>query len=106
MLLAGTTASSIRPRPGAGRTSPIRILVDAILVEINGLRLLAPAAFLANTIDASLVKTFGVLFEAHWMEVSGFRSLDGVLGAASGLCKALNECIYGPNVGDVPTGEV
>jgi len=57
-------------------------------------------------IDASLAKAFGVLFEAPWMEVSGFRSLDGVLGAASGLCRALSECIYGSNVGDVPTGEV
>ena len=57
-------------------------------------------------IDASLTEAFGVLFEPFWMEASGFRSLDGVLGAVSGLCKALSECVYGANVGDVPPGEV
>jgi hypothetical protein len=41
---------------GARRTSPIAILDNAISAELNGLRLLAPAALLgdlANTIDAS-----------------------------------------------------
>ena len=93
----------------AGRTSPIAILVNAILAGSNGLGLLAPAAFLgdlAGMIGASLVSTFGVLCEAPWMEASRFRSLDGVLGAVSGLYKALSECVYGSNVGDVPPGEV
>jgi hypothetical protein len=40
------------------------------------------------------------------MEASGFRSPDGVFGAVSGLCEALNECLYGSNAGDVPFGEV
>jgi len=57
-------------------------------------------------IDASLAKAFGVLFEAPWMEASSFRSLDGVFGAVCGLYKALSECVYGSNVGDVPRGEV
>jgi hypothetical protein len=35
---------------------------------------------LANVIDASLAKAFGVFFETLWMEASIFRSLDGVLG--------------------------
>jgi hypothetical protein len=55
----------------------------AILAELNGLRPLAAAALLgdlANMIDASLAKAFGVLFEVPWMEASGFRSLDGVWG--------------------------
>jgi hypothetical protein len=56
-------------------------------------------------IDASLAKAFGVLF-APWMEASGFRSLDGVLGAVDGLCKALSERVCGSNVGDVPLGEI
>jgi hypothetical protein len=88
---------------------PIPILVDAIFAELNGLRLLAPVALLVdlgNMVDASLAKAFGVLFEAPWMEASGFRSLDGVLGAFSGLCKTLSECICGTNAGDVPPGEV
>jgi hypothetical protein len=58
---------------GASRTSPIQILVNAILAGLNELRLLAPAALLgdlANMIDASLAKAFGVLFEAPWMEAS------------------------------------
>jgi hypothetical protein len=88
---------------GAGRTSPIAILVNAILAGLNGLRLLAPAALLgdlANMIDASLAKAFGVLFEAPWMEASGFRSLDGVLKAVSGLRKALGASVYmGPTLG-------
>ncbi len=38
-------------------------------MESNGLRLLAPAALLgdlANRMDSSLAKAFGVLFEAPW----------------------------------------
>jgi hypothetical protein len=68
---------------GAGRSSRmIAILVNAFLADLNGLRLIAPAALLgdlANLIDASLAKAFGVLFEAPWIEPSGFRSLDGGL---------------------------
>ena len=112
--LAGTTASSIlrlyvHPGAASGRTSPIAILVNAFLAGLNGLWLLAPAAALgdlANMIDTSLAKTSDVLFEARWMEASGFRSLDGVFGVVGGLCKALSECVYGSNVGDVPPGEV
>ena len=40
------------------------------------------------------------------MEASRFRSLDGVLGAVSGLCEALSEIEYRLNVGDVPPGDV
>jgi hypothetical protein len=57
-------------------------------------------------IYASLAKAFGVLFEAPWMEASGFRGLDGALGAVSGLYKALGESVYWTNVGDVLPGEV
>jgi hypothetical protein len=42
------------------------LLVNVILAELNGLRLLAPGALLGNLasmIDASLAKAFGVLFE-------------------------------------------
>jgi hypothetical protein len=56
------------------------ILVNAVLAELNGLRLLVPAAVLgdlANMTDASLFKNSGVLSDAPWMEASGFRSLDG-----------------------------
>jgi hypothetical protein len=62
--------------------------------DLNGLQLQARAALLgdlADMADTSLAKAFGVLFEAPGMEASGFRSLDGVLGSVSGLCKALCE---------------
>jgi hypothetical protein len=49
----------------AGRTSPIALLVNAILAGSNRRWLLAPAALLsdlANMIGASLAKAFGVIF--------------------------------------------
>jgi hypothetical protein len=92
---------------GAGRTSPIAILVNAILAGLNGLQLPAPAALLgdlANMIDVSLTKASGVLFDAPWMEASGFRSLNGVLGAVGGLCKALTHSYIGPTLGTCHPG--
>jgi hypothetical protein len=87
--LAGTTASSILrlyvyTGAASGRTSPIAILVNATVAELNGLWLLALAALLgdlANMIDTSLAKAFGVLFGAPWMEASG----SGVLIVFGGL---------------------
>jgi hypothetical protein len=61
--LAGTTTSPIRPH-GVGRTSPIAILINAILTELNGMRLLGPAALLGDLVNIIDANPFGGLFEA------------------------------------------
>ena len=72
---AGTTAGVLHMPPQALVVyPPIVVLANALLATLNRLRLLAPAALLgelANALDASLVKAFGMLLEAPRAEARG-----------------------------------
>jgi hypothetical protein len=57
---------------GAGRTYPIAIIVTAILAELNGLQLLAPAALLGD-----LVNMADALFQPR-LSVYCSRRLGGI----------------------------
>jgi hypothetical protein len=61
---------------------------------------------LMNIVDASPGQDFRCTVRGALDGAIGFSSLDGDLEAVSGLFKALGECVYGSNVGDVPPGEV
>ncbi len=86
---------------------PITILANALLAALNGLRLLAPAALLgdlADALDASLAKAFGMLLEAPRVEVRGAATASWQL-LVPFVRKGLIEGVYGSSVGDVPPSE-
>src|SRR6266436_2189829 len=105
---AGTTGGVLHMPPQALVVyPPIAILANPLLAALNGLRLLAPAALLgdlADALDASLAKAFGMLLEAPRVEVRGAATASWQL-LVPFVRKGLIEGVYGSSVGDVPPSE-